>query len=117
MRLAGKTLRYAMEVFEPGFKASFSSCLEEIKNLLDTMGRIHDCDVNIPRLQAFLKELRMFNRSRDDVQDRIATSALTRLIREESALRRGLFTEMTSVLEQWERSNFTATLLLSMKTD
>jgi hypothetical protein len=48
MRLAGKTLRYAMEAFSPGFDVQFSSSLEELKQLLDTMGRIHDCDVNIP---------------------------------------------------------------------
>jgi CHAD domain-containing protein len=117
MRLAGKTLRYAMEVFEPGFQAQFSSCLEEVKRLLDSMGSIHDCDVNIPRLQAYLREIRLFNRLRVNVQERIPTSALTKIIREQSALRSSLFAEMTSMLEQWERGNFKTTLLQSMESE
>ncbi len=117
MRLAGKTLRYAMEVFEPGFQTEFSACLENVKQLLDAMGKIHDCDINIPRLRGFLRELRLFNRLRDEVHDRIATSAFNQLIREQSALRRALFAEMTSIVERWDRENFKVTLLRSMESD
>jgi CHAD domain-containing protein len=114
MRLAGKTLRYAMEVFEPGYPAGFSSGLERVKQLLDTMGCVHDGDVNIPRLQAYLKEIRLFNRICRDAKDRIPTSALTRLIRDQSERRKQLFVQMTSMLEQWERQNFKNALLKSM---
>lgn len=117
MRLSGKTLRYAMEVFEPGFRAEFTSCLEDVKQLLETMGHIHDCDVNIPRLQAFLREIRLFNRLRDSREDRISTSALSRIIREQTTLRRSSFAEMTSILERWERDNFKDALLQSMTSD
>ena len=117
MRLAGKTLRYAMEVFESGFNAEFSLALEEVKLLLETMGQIHDCDVNIPRLQEYLKEMRLYNRSRDDMQDRLTTSALTALLRTQSLRRKQLFSEMSTILERWERENFVAGLLDSMRSD
>jgi CHAD domain-containing protein len=116
MRLAGKSLRYAMEVFEPGFPGEFSSCLESVKQLLDMMGSIHDCDVNIPRLQGYLKEIRVFNRLSRDTHSRISTVALTTLIREQSAQRRALFAQMSAHLEQWERDSFTNALLESMNS-
>jgi CHAD domain-containing protein len=117
MRLVGKTLRYAMETFEPGFEEEFSLRLEEVKQLLDTMGRIHDCDINIPRLQGFLKELRVFNRLRPDRRDRLPTSAFSKIIREQSELRRGLFIEMSSTMHRWERDNFKLSLFQSMESE
>jgi CHAD domain-containing protein len=114
MRLAGKTLRYAMEVFELGFEPEFSNCLEALKQLLSTMGSIHDYDVNIPRLQSFLKEVRYFNRLNRNIQGRISTSALSTLIREQAQRRRELFVQMVSIFEQWERDNFRNALLKSM---
>lgn len=114
MRLAGKTLRYAMETFEPGFDAQFSECLERVKQLLVIMGSIHDCDVNIPRLQGFLKEVRHYNALRRNLGGRLQTSALMKLIRSESARRKELFVQMTVTLEQWERDNFRGSLFKSM---
>jgi len=114
MRLEGKRLRYAMETFEPAFNAEFSTCLETLKQLLDTMGSIHDCDVNIPRLQAYLREIRLFNRACKSAQGRISTPALFRLIREKTAARNELFSIMTQTLERWEREQFRDALLRSM---
>jgi len=117
MRLAGKTLRYAMEVFEVAFKDDFSACLEEVKHLIETMGNIHDCDVNIPWLQGQLREVRLYNKGREDPADKIATGALVRLIRDRQSLRRRLFDEMVSILRQWMRDDFSARLLRSMISD
>jgi CHAD domain-containing protein len=114
MRLAGKTLRYAMEVFQYGFGPEFGSCLEEVKELLDTMGSVHDCDVNVPRLQDHLREVRLFNRSTTNAHDRIPTGATIRLIREQTDLRDSLFEKMSITIEQWTRKNFTGKVVRSM---
>ena len=114
MRLSGKTLRYAMEVFEPAFGEEFGSCLEEVKRLLDAMGKIHDCDVNVPGLQTHLREMRLFNRATTNPGDRVSTGAIVKLIREQFAVRRSLFEEMSSILEQWSRENFKGKVLQSM---
>jgi CHAD domain-containing protein len=114
MRLSGKTLRYAMEVFEPAFREEFGSCLEEVKRLLDAMGKIHDCDVNVPGLQTHLREMRLFNRATTNPDDRVSTGAIVKLIREQFAVRRSLFEEMSSILEQWSRENFKGKVLQSM---
>jgi len=114
MRLAGKTLRYAMEVFAPAFGDDFEGCLEEVKRLLDTMGKIHDCDVHIPKLQASLRETRIFNRSTVAADDKVPTGSMVGLIREQQACRRSLFLEMTGMIEQWSRENFKGKVINSM---
>jgi CHAD domain-containing protein len=114
MRLAGKTLRYAMEVFHPAFGDEFEACLEEVKRLLDAMGRIHDCDVNVPRLQAHVREVRLFNRTAMTSQDKVSTGAMVQLIHEQFTLRHTLFQEMATILEQWSRENFKGKILQSM---
>ena len=114
MRLEGKPLRYAMEVFEPAFGKDFTSFLEEVKRLLDIMGNVHDCDINIPKLQAHLHEVQLYNKIASRAQDKIRTGALTRLIREQHAYRRSLFQEMTGILEQWAHDGFESNLAMTM---
>jgi len=114
MRLEGKPLRYAMEIFEPAFGEDFTSCLEEVKRLLDIMGSVHDCDVNIPKLQVHLHEVQLYNKLAARAQDKIRTGALTRLIRERHAYRRSLFQEMTGILEQWMHDSFESKLAMAM---
>jgi CHAD domain-containing protein len=114
MRLRGKTLRYAMEVFDATFGDEFKACLEEVKHLLDTMGKIHDYDVNIPKLKVQVQEVRLFNRGVTIAADRISTGAMVKFIHEQNGVRQGLFQEMTTILERWHRDNFKGKVLQSM---
>ena len=114
MRLAGKKLRYAMEVFVAAFGKDFESYLEEIKHLLDVMGRIHDYDTNIPLMRSHLREVRLFNRTATTPRDKVSTGSLTILIREQLAVRQSLFLEMTTILEQWGREHFEQKVIRSM---
>lgn len=114
MRLAGKTLRYAMEVFESAFGKEFESCLDEVKRLLDTMGKIHDCDVHVPKLQMCLREVRIFNRTSHTAQDKIPTASMVTFLREQRALRNSLFVEMSGIVDQWVQGNFKGRVLQSM---
>jgi CHAD domain-containing protein len=115
MRIAGKTLRYAMEIFGDAFEDEFSACLEEVKQLLDVMGNVHDCDANIPRLQMQLREIRSFNRVTPSPKDRIRTTALVNLISEQQKLRTAMFADLCAVVQRWVDTNFKLRIVESMK--
>ncbi len=114
MRNAGKILRYAMEFFEDAFDDEFSLCLKEVKHLLDLMGQVHDCDVNIPALNTQLREIRSFNRATVNPNDRIRTKALVDLIRGDQNRRGAMFTEACAVIARWETENFKQRVVQSM---
>ena len=56
MRIACKRLRYLLEIFGIAFEADLDPFLEEVKGLQDLLGDIHDCDVQIPRLEGHLQD-------------------------------------------------------------
>jgi hypothetical protein len=59
MRIAAKRLRYVLEVTaETCFGPYADTALKRIKDLQDLLGEIHDCDVQLPRVQARIEELR-----------------------------------------------------------
>ena len=115
MRVAGKQLRYLMEVSAVAFKPEFSGCLEELKSVLDLMGRIHDCDVHIPRLVSFQEEIRYFNKNHAESTSRISTAALTRMIRVLHNRRTTLFETMARSLSKWKEDDFKSRLITSMQ--
>ena len=116
MRIAGKTLRYAMEVFEEGFGTEFSECLKEVKSLLELMGRVHDCDVNLPTLISHLDEMRAYNRVKS-VDDRIATKSLLDLIRAQHQLRLSSYNEVSAAIQRWNESDFRSRMVQSMAAE
>ncbi len=114
MRNSGKILRYAMEFFEEAFDDEFSACLREVKHLLDLMGQVHDCDVNIPALNIQLREIRSFNRATVNPNDRIRTKALVALIHGEQQRRGAMFNETCAVVERWGIENFKQRIVQSI---
>jgi CHAD domain-containing protein len=55
MRIAAKRLRYTMEIFASCFPGDeFASLYESVKSIQEQIGDIHDCDVRIPLIEAFL---------------------------------------------------------------
>jgi CHAD domain len=59
MRIAAKRLRYVLEVTaETCFGPYAEAALKRTKDLQDLLGEIHDCDVQLPRVQARIDELR-----------------------------------------------------------
>lgn len=59
MRIAAKRLRYVLEVTaETCFGPYAETALRRTKELQDLLGEIHDCDVQLPRVQARIDELR-----------------------------------------------------------
>ena len=57
MRIAAKRLRYILEVTAPIFGDYATTAVRLTKDVQDLLGEIHDCDVQIPEVQAFLDEL------------------------------------------------------------
>src|SRR5512138_3320522 len=71
MRITGKPLRYAMEYAESAFGDEFKKCMNEVKDIIDLMGEIHDADVIIPELHTHLKEIRHYNRTLPNREERL----------------------------------------------
>jgi hypothetical protein len=57
MRIAAKRLRYILEVTGPVFGDYAERATKMAKDFQDLLGEIHDCDVQIPEVRAFLGEL------------------------------------------------------------
>ncbi|KUK46260.1 MAG: CHAD domain containing protein [Anaerolinea thermophila] len=54
MRIAGKHLRYTMEIFAPIYKQSLFPFIEIMEEIQDQLGEIHDCDVWVAWLPEFI---------------------------------------------------------------
>jgi CHAD domain-containing protein len=57
MRIAAKRLRYILEVTHPCFGPYARTAVKMTKDLQDIIGELHDCDVQIPEVRAFLDDL------------------------------------------------------------
>lgn len=57
MRIACKRLRYLLEIFELAFPADLGPFIDQIKDLQDLLGEIHDRDVQVPMLHDHLELL------------------------------------------------------------
>jgi CHAD domain-containing protein len=114
MRLNGKILRYTLETFVPAFGEEYAARLEEVKQLLDLFGNVHDCDIHLPRLQAHLREVRLFNLMSRQRGNRLSTAGIVRLIREQRTAREDLFSRIEMTLIAWQNENFKGKLLQSM---
>jgi len=106
LRIAGKPLRYAMEAFKPIYGKEFKRSLKKVEQVIDLMGKIHDCDVVIGELGRFEKQLRKLNRSPKTRRQRYATSVIGRIIRDESTKREKLFLEFATLIRRMNREKF-----------
>ena len=57
MRIAAKRLRYILEITHPCFGPAAEAAVKVAKQLQEVLGEVHDCDVQLPEVRAFLDEL------------------------------------------------------------
>jgi hypothetical protein len=72
MRIAFKRLRYLLEIFGIAFAEDLDPYLDQVRQLQDLLGDIHDCDVQIPMLESHLAWL---ERQEAESVERMLTSA------------------------------------------
>lgn len=114
MRITGKPLRYAMEYAVPAFGVNFKKCLAEVKNIIELMGEIHDADVLIPELHTHLKEIRRYNRTLANREERLTTNGILKLIRETKEKRKTMFEKLCGIIIKWINEDFRTRLIDSM---
>jgi CHAD domain-containing protein len=117
MRITGKPMRYIMEIMEPFFGRTFGKCLNEIKNIIEMMGNIHDCDVFIVELKGYLTEIRAYNRTKNIQKDKFNTSAIIKLIAKLKEKRKNDYSLLCDLLDRWEKDKFRNKLIISMQTN
>ena len=79
VRILGKRLRYAMEVFAPCFpRKRFRAALDEVKAIADALGERRDADVSIAAMEGFASRL--------VVTDRHGVQVMVEGMREEQEL-------------------------------
>ncbi len=77
MRIACKRLRYLLEIFQIAFTNNLEPFVDQVKDLQDILGEIHDRDVQVPMLHDHLELL--------DERDAVAAR---RVVRESAPLGR-----------------------------
>jgi hypothetical protein len=56
MRIAAKRMRYTMELFAPFYGPDFAKAILSVKEIQEDLGVIHDADVLVPEMEAFLRK-------------------------------------------------------------
>lgn len=114
MRITGKPLRYAMEYSESAFGTEFKNCLNEVKDITELMGEIHDADVIIPELFTHLREIRRYNRTLQNREERLSTNGITKLIKETKEKRNEMYEKLCQTIIRWVNEDFRTRIIASM---
>ena len=108
LRIDAKKLRYALEICDPAYDKQLASAIKVVKKVQSLLGDIHDCDVWVQDVEAFLEEERQrttkyfghhgpFNRLKPGLQ---------MLIDERRAHRHGTFGELVTYWSTLDAERF-----------
>ena len=114
MRIAGKPLRYVMEVCAPLYGRIFRELLEEVKLLLEELGDVHDCDVLLQKLREHLLQIRMLNRIVDRKAEQLPLKEIRAALSRVRSDRTHNYTRACVRLRRWKRTGLRGRLVRSM---
>ena len=117
MRIAAKRLRYILEVTGSSFGPYAENAVKLVKDLQDLLGDIHDCDVQLPEVAAFLAELMDEDVAAGDLAkapNRRAYAGLVALQVHLRTRRNALFEQFLELWRDYERKGFTARLAFAI---
>jgi len=122
MRIAAKRLRYILEITGPCFGAYARTAVKMTKDLQDLLGEIHDCDVQLPEVDAFLHELMEQDagiagespKGLAKAPNRRAYAGLVALQVHLRGRRRALFEQFVELWRDYERKGFAARLAFAV---
>ena len=122
MRIAAKRLRYVLEVTGSCFGPYAANAVKQVKDLQDLLGEIHDCDVQLPEVAAFLDELMEEDvaaagaspRDLARAPNRRTYAGLVALQVHLRARRRALFADFLEMWRDLERKGFAARLAFAL---
>jgi CHAD domain-containing protein len=122
MRIAAKRLRYILEVTGSCFGPYAAGAVRMVKDLQDLLGEIHDCDVQLPEVAAFLEELAVedVESAGESIKDlakapnRRTYAGLVALQVHLRARRNALFEQFLELWRDYERKGFAARLAFAI---
>ena len=122
MRIAAKRLRYILEITGPVFGPYAQTAVKLTKDLQDLLGEIHDCDVQLPEVAAFLEELVEEDAAAAGASlkglarapNRRAYAGLVALQVHLRARRRSLFEDFLELWRDYERRGYAARLAFAV---
>jgi CHAD domain-containing protein len=122
MRIAAKRLRYILEVTGSCFGPYASGAVKLVKDLQDLLGEIHDCDVQLPEVAAFLEELMAEDaatagespKGLAKAANRRTYAGLVALQVHRRARRAALFEQFLELWRDYERKGFAARLAFAI---
>ena len=106
MRLAAKSLRYAIELFAPCWNEQLKAFAKEIARLQTSLGELHDCDMWIADLGAALRDETVKSEA-EQMQERSAAIWLLDYFVKERTDR---FRAALARWREWEKNGFQAHL-------
>jgi CHAD domain-containing protein len=104
LRILGKRLRYAVELFSECWQPNLGSVAKEISQLQTSLGEMHDCDVWLEGLSARLKHSER-KRHKDESDLRVRAGA-TWLVRHFAVERMEHYRSALARWQEWTTSDF-----------
>ncbi len=111
MRIAGKRLRYTLELFAPVLGGRAFEVLGTVEQIQELLGSIHDCDVLIPLLEQTIdqeteREQKQATRKGGGLPQYLAAEGLAKLLGEKREERDRLYREFLALWDSLPAERF-----------